>query len=307
MIINTGFFDRIAAKYNVSGQRRRRFPPLTFLVMRHPLTLQLPMIKNTNIYRSNSSYYLNQNLFFNIDLFARATGKSQLLLKKLLKIAETIPPTSKESNGKTKTPRGMPLTFFTAIISPTVARVPQKKEQTIHHPGEGKPSMPILPHIPSPRFKWNQFSKFQQHPSSPFIQAASYRSYESQTEPPGPRDRGKTLPENEPVPDVHNAHNVHNVHNTRNSNIYPSAAVFKSSPSIAVFTPASVSNNFNTHPLFFTRFMDHTPIPNSIPGQRDKAGSAALSKSTPTLDYSSSLRLPRKTGFLRSFTSDSKT
>jgi len=303
VIIKPGFFDWIARKYRTAGQKHRRFPPLVFFLATFPHAFRssppanvthVTNIKTITIHNIDTRHYLNhlnQNLFFNINFVARIARKSQELFKTLLKMVEAILPalpTLNEGTGRTKTPGKIALTFsaFSAIASPGVT-ISQHRWKTIHQPGEKSP-ITVIPPFPPPRFT----------PSSPVDPAESYRSYESQTAPPVTQNHGKTQPETEPAPDVHNVHNSHSIqhsHNTLNGNIYPSVAVLNPLPSSAAFTPTSISNNFNTAPLFVTRFMNssHIPgqsdIPRTETPERQKGGT--LSKSAPTLEYSNSFRV----------------
>lgn len=108
MVNDPGFFNWVTAKYAACGQRYRRFPVLTFLLipgksMQNRLNFFLfpqfePIpreggLENESIRQNHTNYYfnLNRTLLFNINLLTRIAGKSQTFIKDLLKIVGTIP------------------------------------------------------------------------------------------------------------------------------------------------------------------------------------------------------------------------
>jgi len=92
VLIDPGFFDWITVKYHIVQSGRRRYPPLTLLIIKHPiaLSLALPLEKITTL-QPHTHYHLNQNLLFNINLMARAAGIWPILLKETLKMPGTLP------------------------------------------------------------------------------------------------------------------------------------------------------------------------------------------------------------------------
>jgi hypothetical protein len=90
VIIDIGFFNWITVKYNVLQQRHRRFPPLTLLKIKYTPILQSLPLKMITTLQSHTHHYLNQNLFFNVNLFARDAGKAQIFLKEPLKMKKGV-------------------------------------------------------------------------------------------------------------------------------------------------------------------------------------------------------------------------
>lgn len=288
MITNPGFSDWIAAKYNVYGQKHRRFPTLTFLVIKHPHASQSLLIKNITMLRNNifnyynthynthyskyyskycSNNYLRQTLLFNINLFSRFAGKSRLIMHHLLKSVEALNPILQKEQGNI--PAGNRIEFSHPVFSTVLRSVREQINQW---------KAILLTGPPPPMEERNGVS-----PAVGNLQAQglphlfSFLNHSQTFSPRGPGSR-ETLEKGEPV-----------------QRGYPSIAVTKPMRSITKTTFPHISKNIKTNSLFFPRSIKHTLIPETA----DNPESQALDfhttvpgpKTSPSLTYSNLVRV----------------